>query len=136
MKLKKIASLMLAGIMAVSMLAACGEGKGNSNSGSSSSEQTVTTVGVADGANAARSNYAKNSLKLTYVESSSLASELEKVAASVYKKSADVESIADYSAASNAGKASDVVSGLEGALVGPFGKVDADTNDDRHVEHH
>ena len=40
MKLKKIASLMLAGIMAVSMLAACGEGKGNSNSGSSSSEST------------------------------------------------------------------------------------------------
>ena len=40
MKLKKIASLMLAGIMAVSMLAACGEGKGNENPGSSSS--TVT----------------------------------------------------------------------------------------------
>ena len=41
MKLKKIASLMLAGIMAVSMLAACGEGKGNDNgAGSSSSEQT------------------------------------------------------------------------------------------------
>ena len=43
MKLKKIASLMLAGIMAVSMLAACGEGKGNSNSGSSSSEQTASS---------------------------------------------------------------------------------------------
>ena len=40
MKLKKIASLMLAGIMAVSMLAACGEGKGNSSSSSSSSEVT------------------------------------------------------------------------------------------------
>ena len=43
MKLKKIASLMLAGIMAVSMLAACGEGKGNSSSSSSSSQPTVTT---------------------------------------------------------------------------------------------
>ena len=43
MKLKKIASLMLAGIMAVSMLAACGEGKGNSNSGSSSSSQTTNS---------------------------------------------------------------------------------------------
>ena len=38
MKLKKIASLMLAGIMAVSMLAACGEGTDNGNAGSSSSE--------------------------------------------------------------------------------------------------
>ena len=42
MKLKKIASLMLAGIMAVSMLAACGEGTGN-NGGASSSEPTTTT---------------------------------------------------------------------------------------------
>ena len=42
MKLKKIASLMLAGIMAVSMLAACGEGKDNGgNAGSSSSETPV-----------------------------------------------------------------------------------------------
>ena len=43
MKLKKIASLMLAGIMAVSMLAACGEGTGNNNGGASSSEQTGTS---------------------------------------------------------------------------------------------
>ena len=40
MKLKKIASLMLAGIMAVSMLAACGEGKKDDSSSSSSSEVT------------------------------------------------------------------------------------------------
>ena len=45
MKLKKIASLMLAGIMAVSMLAACGEGNNiNKNPGSSSSEPTVANV--------------------------------------------------------------------------------------------
>ena len=43
MKLKKIASLALAGIMAVSMLAGCKDG-GNSNSGSSS-ENTDTTSG-------------------------------------------------------------------------------------------
>ena len=42
MKLKKIASLMLAGIMAVSMLAACGEGKGNGSSSSSSSTPAVS----------------------------------------------------------------------------------------------
>ena len=41
MKLKKIASLALAGIMAVSMLTACGEG--TSNSGSSSSGNTNNT---------------------------------------------------------------------------------------------
>ena len=44
MKLKKIASLALAGIMAVSMLAGCKDG-GNSNSGSSSSETTGTASG-------------------------------------------------------------------------------------------
>ena len=42
MKLKKIASLMLAGIMAVSMLAACGEGK-KDDSSSSSSESTTAS---------------------------------------------------------------------------------------------
>ena len=45
MKLKKIASLALAGIMAVSMLAGCKDA-GNGNSGSSSSE-TTTSVGYA-----------------------------------------------------------------------------------------
>ena len=45
MKLKKIASLALAGIMAVSMLAGCKDG-GNGNSGSSSSETTNTTSNV------------------------------------------------------------------------------------------
>ena len=44
MKLKKIASLALAGIMAVSMLAACGEGTNNGNSGSSSSQPTTASV--------------------------------------------------------------------------------------------
>ena len=44
MKLKKIASLALAGIMAVSMLAGCKDG-GNGNSGSSSSGNTSTASG-------------------------------------------------------------------------------------------
>ena len=44
MKLKKIASLALAGIMAVSMLTACGEGTGNGDSGSSSSQPTTASV--------------------------------------------------------------------------------------------
>ena len=50
MKLKKIASLALAGIMAVSMLTACGEGTGNSGS---SSEPTTP---VANNANVAINN--------------------------------------------------------------------------------
>ena len=44
MKLKKIASLMLAGIMAVSMLAACGEGKKDDSSSSSSSQVTTSNA--------------------------------------------------------------------------------------------
>ena len=55
MKLKKIASLMLAGIMAVSMLAACGEGKDNGgNAGSSSSETPVAgySADILDATNA------------------------------------------------------------------------------------
>ena len=54
MKLKKIASLALAGIMAVSMLTACGEGGKKEEEGSSSSE--ITTVnGAAEALNAALS---------------------------------------------------------------------------------
>ena len=95
MKLKKIASLMLAGVMAVSMLAGCGEG-----SSSSSSEPTnpVTPVatGIAGAVNAARNDYAKNSLKLTYNESSSLAEILQTVAQDKYGKDSDaVKKIAD-----------------------------------------
>ena len=88
MKLKKIASLMLAGVMAVSMLAGCGEG-----SSSSSSEPTnpVTPVatGIAGAVNAARNDYAKNSLKLTYNESSSLAEILQTIAQDKYGKDSD-----------------------------------------------
>ena len=51
MKLKKIASLMLAGIMAVSMLAGCKSGSKEENPGASSSEPT-TVSGAAAGINA------------------------------------------------------------------------------------
>ena len=42
MKLKKIASLMLAGVMAVSMLAACGDNSENGGASSTPTEPTVT----------------------------------------------------------------------------------------------
>ena len=83
MKLKKIASLMLAGVMAVSMLAGCGEG-----SSSSSSEPTtppVTTTGLAAALNDARTKYAKE-IGLTYEEDSTLASILSTVAHDKFDK--------------------------------------------------
>ena len=62
MKLKKIASLMLAGIMAVSMLAGCKSGSSNnSNAGSSSSEPT--SVGSASEGINAELNRNKNMIK-------------------------------------------------------------------------
>ena len=83
MKLKKIASLMLAGVMAVSMLAGCGE-----SSSSSSSEPTtppVTTTGLAAALNDARTEYAKE-IGLTYEEDSTLASILSTVAHDKFDK--------------------------------------------------
>ena len=47
MKLKKIASLALAGIMAVSMLAGCKDGTNQEDPSSSSSEVTVTSGAAA-----------------------------------------------------------------------------------------
>ena len=61
MKLKKIASLALAGIMAVSMLAGCKDG-GNGNSGSSSSENTNTTSNVTESVLAKSSKAVNNVL--------------------------------------------------------------------------
>ena len=80
MKLKKIASLALAGIMAVSMLAGCKDG-GNSNSGSSSSENTGTASGYSAmlGQKAA-DTLAKNDLDdvFTFADNSGYVDDLEK----------------------------------------------------------
>ncbi len=78
MKLKKIASLMLAGVMAVSMLAGCSNNGGNNN-GSSSSEPT-TTVGAADAMNAAQ-----DIIEFKDGTSSKLASAVEKAVYSQLK---------------------------------------------------
>ena len=74
MKLKKIASLMLAGIMAVSMLAACGEGKKDDGS-SSSSTPTVQTNAIASAMNAKLS--AKQSEQLKFESNAKLAAAVE-----------------------------------------------------------
>ena len=75
MKLKKIASLALAGIMAVSMLAGCGEGNGNGNSGSSS-ENTNTTAGYSSTLAENLSAAAKEDY-ITYQDNSADAAALE-----------------------------------------------------------
>ena len=78
MKLKKIASLMLAGIMAVSMLAACGEGNGNSSSSSSSSQPTVQNSAIAEALNDELS--AKQAALLSFSSDAKLASLLNRIA--------------------------------------------------------
>ena len=74
MKLKKIASLALAGIMAVSMLAGCKDG-GNSNSGSSS-ENTNTAAGYSSTLAENLSAEAKKDY-ITYQDNSADAAALE-----------------------------------------------------------
>ena len=79
MKLKKIASLMLAGIMAVSMLAACGEGNNiNENPGSSSSEPTVQNSAIAEALNDDLS--ANQAALLSFSSNAKLASLLNRIA--------------------------------------------------------
>ena len=76
MKLKKIASLALAGVMAVSMLAGC-SGKGN-NSGNNNGDGVVTATGVnADTVIAALKDATTEAVKVT--ASSELQNELETV---------------------------------------------------------
>ena len=76
MKLKKIASLALAGVMAVSMLAGC-SGKGN-NSGNNDGNGVVTATGVnADTVIAALKDATTEAVKIT--ASSELQNELETV---------------------------------------------------------
>ena len=76
MKLKKIASLALAGIMAVSMLAGCKDG-GNSNSGSSSSS-TTTVNDVSSIVEDALSQEAKN--RISFKSDNNVAVALQKLA--------------------------------------------------------
>ena len=74
MKLKKIASLALAGAMAVSMLAACGTDAGSSNSGEQGSTTNVSSVveAVNDGQSGA------NAVKVTFTANSYLDSALQR----------------------------------------------------------
>ena len=92
MKLKKIASLMLAGIMAVSMLAGC-SGKGN-NSGNNNGNGVVTATGVnADTVIAALKDATTEAVKVT--ASSELQNELETVVKYLGDSSFSIGSVDD-----------------------------------------
>ena len=76
MKLKKIASLMLAGVMAVSMLAGC---EGSANSGENNGEENqVVAASVADYANSLLSDKQKNVFE--FKNSADLTAALQKIA--------------------------------------------------------
>ena len=83
MKLKKIASLALAGIMAVSMLAGCGEA---ASSEPTTPPDTTVTTGVATALNNARTSHMKDILKVSYAESTSLAGLLDTAAKDKFSK--------------------------------------------------
>ena len=94
MKLKKIASLMLAGVMAVSMLTACGSNgnTGNGNNGNENPDPTPATTSVVDAVNKGQS--AANAVKIDFTVNSELDNALAK-AVSVYGNDAD-ENITDF----------------------------------------
>ena len=94
MKLKKIASLMLAGVMAVSMLTACGssDGTGNGNNGNENPDPTPATTSVVDAVNKGQS--AANAVKIDFTVNSKLDNTLAK-AVSVYGNDATNDEVAD-----------------------------------------
>ena len=94
MKLKKIASLMLAGVMAVSMLTACGsnDGAGNGNNGNENPDPTPATTSVVDAVNKGQS--AANAVKIDFTVNSKLDNTLAK-AVSVYGNDAADYEVAD-----------------------------------------
>ena len=120
MKLKKIASLALAGIMAVSMLAGCGEA---ASSEPTTPPETTVTAGIANPMNEVRSKYVKNNVEIVYKESDSLTGQLQTAVEAVYKKSGDIEAAAgtnSYNGAMNANKADDVIKELKKVIPGTF----------------
>ena len=85
MKLKKIASLMLAGIMAVSMLAGCKDGASSSEPTKPETDNTVT-ASIATAMNGERNDNVKN-LGIAYEDDSEVASALATAVNKLYKSS-------------------------------------------------
>ena len=95
MKLKKIASLALAGIMAVSMLTACGEG--TSNSGSSSSENTTPATGVS----AEFASYLKDNKNVTFADDAEYQGYLSKILKNLDPKHDELDDVVVLDASNN-----------------------------------
>lgn len=76
MKLKKIASLALAGVMAVSMLAGCNNG--SSSNGDNGNADVTTNTSIVDAVNKGQS--VANNVKITFTADSALDSALKKAA--------------------------------------------------------
>ena len=116
MKLKKIASLALAGVMAVSMLAGCKDG-GNSNSGSSS-ENTNTATGYSAVLESYMSDDVKDMDYVTFQDNASDGTALQNAAAYVTQQGIEtalngltIKSIHDWNTDGHA----DMVTALEKA---------------------
>ena len=133
MKLKKIASLMLAGIMAVSMLAGCKDGA----SSSTSDDDTVVTpvaTGIADGANSTIGSYGKNILGLSYVENPDLVNALKAAAEAEYK-TAEIKAVLNGNSrvssndVTNAGAGANVAAKVARSMVGMNADLDWTTGD-------
>ena len=118
MKLKKIASLMLAGIMAVSMLAGCKDGA-SSNTPDDDTVVTPVATGVAAGANGVLSDYAVKTLGVSFEEDKALLDAL--TAASSSYKSKDIEDLVTkngYESAAMATKGADIAKKISKAMAG------------------
>ena len=88
MKLKKIASLALAGIMAVSMLAGCKDG---SSSSSSSSEPTTPATGVS----AEFASYLKDNKNVAFADDAEYQGYLSKVLKNIDPKHGELDLVTD-----------------------------------------
>ncbi|WP_144064141.1 hypothetical protein [Faecalibacterium sp. An58] len=86
MKLKKIASLALAGIMAVSMLAGCKDG---SSSSSSSSENTTPATGVS----AEFASYLKDNKNVTFADDAEYQGYLSKILKNLDPKHDELDAV-------------------------------------------
>ena len=113
MKLKKIASLMLAGIMAVSMLAGC-NGKGGNDENKDDQNQVVA-ASVADYANSLLNDKQKN--VFDFENSSELTAALQKVAGDSTKfTSKEIKEVYDTIKTSLTVADNDVIKGLKSDL--------------------
>ena len=89
MKLKKIASLALAGVMAVSMLAGCAGGKGENGTTGGNDDVTVTPTSIVKAVNDGQS--ALNLVKIDFTTDSKLETALQKAVSTLGVNATDAQ---------------------------------------------